>query len=270
MTGDENHVEETALATVSIRELWRAGAIFAAVLVVIGILLALGWRDQISLESLIRHRAMLAALVTAHPHAALASFVVLYALASGLAVPGVAILTIGGGALFGGLLGGVLAMVGATTSATAVFLIGKTLLRRVAMQWLGPQLSRFAEGFNHGAFNYLLFIRLLPIFPFTLGNLLPALCGMRIAPFIAATFIGIAPVTLAVSFFGAGLGSALGAEIAHYNACRAAGGANCHLGFSIWTVVRPEFIVGLLTLGLAALLPALIKRYRRRHDYAEH
>ena len=185
-------------------------SIVAGVLVVIGILLALGWHKQVSLESLVRHRAMLAALVAAHPFMALACFVAFYALAAGMALPGVIFLTIGGGALFGGLVGGVLAMIGATAGATGVFLIGKTLLRQAAMHWLGPQVRRFAEGFRHGAFNYLLFMRLVPVFPFTLGNLLPALCGMRIGPFVLATFFGIAPMTLAIAFFGAGLDSALG------------------------------------------------------------
>ena len=208
--------------------------------------------------------------MAAHPFMALACFVTFYALAAGMALPGVIFLTIGGGALFGGLVGGVLAMIGATAGATGVFLIGKTLLRKVAMQWLGPQVRRFAEGFRHGAFNYLLFMRLVPVFPFTLGNLLPALCGMRIGPFVLATFFGIAPMTLAIAFFGAGLDSALAAEITRYHACLAADGAACQLGFSIWMVVTPQFIVGLLALGLAALLPAVIKRYRRRHDYAEN
>lgn len=270
MRREENHVEEAALANASIHKLWRAGAIFAGALAVIGILLALGWHEQISLESLVRQRAMLVALVAEHPFMALASFVAFYALAAGMALPGVVFLTIGGGALFGGFIGGFAAMVGATAGATAVFLIGKTLLRRVAMQWLGPQVRRFAEGFSHGAFNYLLFMRLVPIFPFTLGNLLPALCGMRILPYIVATFIGIAPMTLAIAFFGAGFDSALGAEIARYNACRAADGETCRLAFSIWMAVTPQFMVGLVALGLAALLPAVIKRYRRRHDYAEN
>lgn len=270
MLRNDDHAEETALATASIHKLWRAGAILAGVLLVIGILLALGWHQQVSLESLIRQREMLSSLVAERPLTALACFVVFYALASGMALPGVVFLTIGGGALFGGLIGGVAAMTGATLGATAVFLIGETLLRRVAMQWLGPQMRRFAAGFRHGAFNYLLFMRLVPIFPFTLGNLLPALCGMRIGPFIAATFFGIAPMTLAIAFFGAGLDSVLGAELERYHACMSAGGKDCHLDFSVWMVVTPQFIAGLVALGLAALLPVLIKRYRRRRDYAEN
>ncbi|MEJ2624489.1 MAG: VTT domain-containing protein [Pseudolabrys sp.] len=259
--------EESALAGAAVHKLWRAGAVVAAVLVVVAVLLAFGWRDQVSLESLIRHRAMLVALVAAHPFTALASFVVIYALAAGMALPGVVFLTIGGGAVFGGLIGGLAAMVGATAGATAVFAIGKTLLRRPAMRRLGPQARRFAAGFRSGAFNYLLFIRLVPIFPFTLGNLLPALSGMRLMPFVAATFFGIAPMTLAIAFFGAGLDSALGAELESYRACVAAGGKACALAFSIWMAVTPQLLGGLLALGLAALLPVAIRRYRKRRGY---
>lgn len=268
MARDQDDVEDTARADAATRRRWRAGAVLAAVLAVVVALLAFGWRDQVSLESLVRHRAMLMALVAAHPLMALASFVVIYALAAGMALPGVVFLTIGGGAVFGGLVGGVAATVGATAGATAVFVIGKTLLRRPAMRRLGPQARRFAAGFRGGAFNYLLFIRLVPIFPFTLGNLLPALSGMRLLPFVAATFFGIAPMTLAITFFGAGLDSALGAELESYRACLAAGGHDCALTFSIWMAVTPRFLGGLLALGLAALLPVALRRYRKRQGYA--
>jgi uncharacterized membrane protein YdjX (TVP38/TMEM64 family) len=264
----QENAGESALVDTAIHKLWRAGLVVGALLAVVVVLLALGWRDQVSLESLVRHRAMLIALVAAHPFMALTSFVVIYALAAGMALPGVVFLTIGGGAVFGGLIGGLAAMVGATAGATAVFAIGKTLLRRPAMRRLGPQARRFAAGFRGGAFNYLLFIRLVPIFPFTLGNLLPALSGMRLLPFVAATFFGIAPMTLAIAFFGAGLDSALGAELESYRACVAAGGHDCALMFSIWMAVTPQFLGGLLALGLAALLPVALRRYRKRRGYA--
>ncbi len=268
MSSPEETAEETPLGTFSHQKLWRVGLIVVGVLALIGVVLALGWHKDVSLESLISHRATLAALVAGHPKAALASYVVLYTLAAGLALPGVIFLTIGGGALFGGLVGGVGAMIGATTGATAVFLIGRTWLRRIAMRWLGPQVHRFADDFRAGAFNYLLFMRLVPIFPFTLGNLLPALCGVRLRTFVSATFVGIGPMTLAIAFFGDGIDSALGTEIGRYQACRAAGTAGCHLNFSIWNVVTPQFIAGLVALGVAVLLPALLRRRRQQRDLA--
>lgn len=264
MRSPDDHSEETALASFSHQKLWSAGIVVLAVVILIATVLALGWHKQVSLESLIKNRAMLGALVAGHPKAALASYVALYSMAAGLALPGVIFLTIGGGALFGGLVGGVAAMIGATAGATAVFLVGRTLLRRAAMNWLGPQVKRFAEEFRAGAFNYLMFMRLVPIFPFTLGNLLPALCGVRLVTFVVATFFGIAPMTLAIGFFGDGIDTALGAEIERYQSCLSAGTADCRLDFHIWNAVTPQFIVGLIALGVAVLLPALLRRLRSR------
>jgi uncharacterized membrane protein YdjX (TVP38/TMEM64 family) len=143
-----------------------------------------------------------------------------------------------------------------------VFLIARNLLRDVVMRWIGPQVQRFAEAFRTSGFNYLLFIRLVPIFPFSLGNLLPALCNVRLKSFVLATFIGITPMTLAIAFFGAGLDRALAAEIAAYRACLATGRADCTIDFHLLMAVTPQFLAGLTALGLAALLPVLVKRYR--------
>ncbi|MEJ2434613.1 MAG: VTT domain-containing protein [Pseudolabrys sp.] len=259
---ENEHPGQTVVARQSIRRLWRSAALLLLVIVVLAGALALGGYKQLSLESLLRHRAAIAALVAGHPVTALAGFVACYALAAGLALPGVVFLTIGGGVFFGGLLGGFAAVAGATTGATAVFLLARLALRDLVMRWLGPQVARFAAGFRASGFNYLLFIRLVPIFPFSLGNLLPALCDVRLVTFVAATFIGITPMTLAIAFFGAGLDSALATEIAQYRACQAAGRADCSVDFKLWMAVTPELLFGLVALGVAALLPVLIRRFR--------
>ena len=197
-----------------------------------------------------------------HPAAALACFVAFYAFAAGMALPGVIFLTIGGGVFFGGLIGGLAAVIGATAGATMVFLVARNGLRAIVLRLIGPQVTRFAEGFRASGFNYLLFMRLVPIFPFLLGNLLPALCNVRLLTFVLATFIGIMPMTLAIAFFGAGLDHALAVQIEQYRACLAAGSADCGLEFHIWMAVTPQFVAGLCALGVAALLPVLIRRYR--------
>jgi uncharacterized membrane protein YdjX (TVP38/TMEM64 family) len=261
-TSAQGHPEDTALARLSVRRLWRSAAVVLVLVALAVIALALGWHRQVSLESLLRHRATIAALVAGHPAAALAGFVAFYAFAAGMALPGVIFLTIGGGVFFGGLLGGLAAVVGATAGATAVFLIARNALRGIVLRWIGPQVTRFAEGFRASGFNYLLFMRLVPIFPFSLGNLLPALCNVRLATFMLATFIGIMPMTLAIAFFGAGLDSALAIQIEHYRACLAAGKPDCGLDFHFWMAVTPQFVAGLVALGVAALLPVLVRRYR--------
>ena len=231
-----------------------------ALVVIAGVVLAFGWPKQISLESLLHYRAAIEALVASHPMATFTGFIACYAVAAGLSLPGVVFLTIGGGVFFGGLLGGLAAVIGATMGAAAVFLVARNALRGIVMRFVGPQVARFAEGFRASGFNYLLFIRLVPIFPFSLGNLLPALCDVRGVTFVAATFIGIMPMTFAIAFFGAGLDSALAVEIANYRACLAAGTSDCAIDFHLWKAVTPQFIAGLVALGIAALLPMLVRR----------
>jgi uncharacterized membrane protein YdjX (TVP38/TMEM64 family) len=139
------------------------------------------------------------------------------------------------------------------------------------MRWLGPQAARFAEGFRESAFNYLLFLRLVPIFPFSLGNLLPALCDVRLGPFLAATVIGIAPMTMAIAFFGASLDSTLAPQVEHYRACLLAQKLDCRIDFQLWMAVTPQFVAGLAALGVAALLPVFVRRYRlQRISVDEH
>jgi uncharacterized membrane protein YdjX (TVP38/TMEM64 family) len=253
---------QSVLAWLTVARLWRSAVVLLLVIALVVLVPSLGWQKQVSLEALLRHRAALAALVAAHPAAAFTGFIVFYAFAAGLSLPGVVFLTMAGGALFGGIIGGFAAVMGATVGATAVFLIARNLLRDVVMRWIGPQVQRFAEAFRTSGFNYLLFIRLVPIFPFSLGNLLPALCNVRLKSFVLATFIGITPMTLAIAFFGAGLDRALAAEIAAYRACLATGRADCTIDFHLLMAVTPQFLAGLTALGLAALLPVLVKRYR--------
>ncbi len=258
----EAHPEEVVLARQSARRLWHSAAVLLVVAALAGIALALGWHKQLTLEALLGHRAAIAGLVAGHPAAAFAVFVACYAVAAGMALPGVIFLTIGGGAFFGGLLGGLAAVLGATAGGTAVFLLARNALRAMVIRFIGPQLARFAEGFRASGFNYLLFMRLVPVFPFMLGNLLSALCNVRLATFMLATFVGIMPMTWAIAFFGAGLDRALAVQIEQYRACLSAGTADCGLDFHVWMAVTPQFVAGLCALGVAALLPVLIRRYR--------
>jgi uncharacterized membrane protein YdjX (TVP38/TMEM64 family) len=104
----------------------------------------------------------------------------------------------------------------------------------------------------------------VPVFPFSLGNLLPALCNVRLGIFIAATLIGITPMTFAIAFFGAGLDSALAPQLDQFYACLSADKADCRLDFQLSMVVTPQLIGGLAALGVAALLPVFVRRSRPR------
>lgn len=204
--------------------------------------------DQfLTLEALKNNRELLLMYVAEYRMLAGVSFLFAYALVVALSLPGATIMTLAGGFLFGAFVGTGLTVLGATLGAGAVFLIAKSALGETLKARAGPFLDRMAKGFQDDAFSYLLFLRLVPAFPFWAVNLAPALLGVRILPYIAATAIGIIPGTAVFSAFGAGLGEVFdsGAEV------------------SLRSVISVPLLAGLVGLGFLSLLPILLKRWKR-------
>jgi uncharacterized membrane protein YdjX (TVP38/TMEM64 family) len=231
------------------------------------VIVGTGWHRQLSLETLLRHRAVIDAFVAEHLAAAILVYIALYAAAVALSIPVATVLTICGGIVFGGLIGGLAAIAAATIGATTVFLIarhaiGGTLEDEGRARWglsSGP-LGNIAAGFRKDAFWYLVSIRLTPVIPFWLVNLVPAPCGVRLAPFMAATALGIVPASFAFAYFGAGLDSSIAAQRRVYEACITAGQADCRLDFDLAAAITPGLIGGLVALGVLALVPPLVRR----------
>jgi uncharacterized membrane protein YdjX (TVP38/TMEM64 family) len=221
-------------------------------------------RGAISLESLVRNRAAVDAFVTQHRALAVLAYMAIYAATVALSVPGAAFLTVSGGFLFGVAAGAAAAVAGATAGATVIFLVARTALGEPLLKRAGPRASQLAQGFRDDAFSYLLFLRLVPAFPFFLVNLVPAFAGVKLGTFVAATALGIIPGALVYAFAGTGLDSVIAAQKGAYDACMAAGRPDCHLVFNAGDVLTPELIGALIALGLLALLPALVKRLRAR------
>lgn len=161
----------------------------------------------LTLQTLHDNDLQLHALVERWPVAAAAAYVALYTLAVALSVPGAALMTIAGGFLFGLWLGAGFAIAGATVGATLLFLLARFVLGEALRTRAGPFLSRMAHGIERNAFSYLLFLRLIPAFPFWALNLGAAALGVRLRSFAAATVIGIIPGALAYASIGAGLGA---------------------------------------------------------------
>jgi uncharacterized membrane protein YdjX (TVP38/TMEM64 family) len=230
-----------------------------------GLAFAMGWHRELSLEGLVRHRAALDAFIGAHRVQALAIFIAVYVAAVALSLPGAVFLTVGAGVLFGWVLGGAAAVVGATLGATALFLIARGALADYVRRRVGTRVNQIIDGFRADAFNYLLFLRLVPAFPFWLVNLAPALAGVSLGTFVAATAIGIIPGTFAFAVFGAGLDSVLAAQDGAYRACVAAGRSDCRLDFNIRAALTPQLLAALCALGLVALIPVAVRRWRARH-----
>jgi len=158
------------------------------------------------------------------------------------------VLTITGGFLFGSIVATVLVVVAATLGATLVFLIARSALGDPLRARAGPFLQRMEAGFQEDAFNYLLVLRLIPIFPFWIVNLVPAFLGVPLRTYVLGTSIGIIPGSFVFASVGAGLGSVLDSGQA----------------FSPASVLTPQVVIALVGLALLALLPVAYRKWKGR------
>jgi uncharacterized membrane protein YdjX (TVP38/TMEM64 family) len=208
---------------------------------------AAGLPQQISWASLARNQTALADWVTSHPAAAPALYVVIYAVAAALSFPESAVLTVAGGLLFGTLIGGILAVLGSTVGAVALFLAVRYHLADALADRAGGFLGRLRPQLNRDGFSYLLAIRLVPAFPFWLVNIAAGLSGMRLLPYLAATAIGVVPATFIYASIGAGIGEVL-----------AAGGRP-----DLTVIFSPRILGPLIALAVLSLLPVAWRRWKR-------
>jgi uncharacterized membrane protein YdjX (TVP38/TMEM64 family) len=168
--------------------------------------LVLGLGRHFSFEALSRNHAELTTWVAANRGLAALLFVLAYATAIAFSLPIGMLVTPLAGYLFGPWLGAFLAIIGATLGAIAVFLAARTAFYDLFHARAGAALARFEQGFRRDSFSYLLFLRLVPVFPFWLVNIVPALLGMRLDRFALGTLIGIIPGCIVYSSVGAGFG----------------------------------------------------------------
>jgi uncharacterized membrane protein YdjX (TVP38/TMEM64 family) len=178
----------------------------AILLLGLALFLLFGLERYFSFEMLSRHHAELTAWVAAHVALAAFIFVLFYALAVAFSLPIAVVITPVGGFLFGVWLGAVLSVIGATLGSVALFLAARTAFYDLFRARAGATLARLEEGFRRDSFNYLLFLRLVPVFPFWLVNIVPALLGVKLGPYVLATVIGIIPGAIVYASVGASFG----------------------------------------------------------------
>ncbi len=226
-----------------------------------------GGIDYLSLSVLAENRQFLADFVEDNFFEAISLFVLIYVVVVALSVPGAAVLTLSGGFLFGVLLGTFLVLVAATSGAVILFLIAKTALGEPLARKAGPALQTLRQGFAENAFSYLLFLRLMPVFPFWLVNLAPALLGVSLPIYITATFIGIIPGSFAYAFLGTGLDSILVKQQKIYAECveksqKIGEKIDCTATPGSADLITIEILAAFGVLALVALSPIVIKKIR--------
>ena len=208
----------------------------------------LGIGDWLSVDSLILHYQFLTETVKNNVALSLALFMGAYILVVAFSVPGGAMMTMIGGVLFGYFAGTVSVVFAATIGATLLFLAAKTALGDLLKEKAAPWFSKMQKGFQQNAFHYLLFLRLVPIFPFFVVNLVPAFLGVKLRDYFWATLVGILPGTFVYVSIGVGLQSLLEQ------------GKDLSLG----TLITPQITLALAGLGLLALVPVFYKKWKKR------
>jgi uncharacterized membrane protein YdjX (TVP38/TMEM64 family) len=181
--------------------------IIAALILLILLIRLSGLTDYLTFENLKLHRQSLLDHVQAHYRVSTVLFVVIYVVVAALSIPGGAVLTLAGGFLFGTVTTIILANVGATIGAVCAFFLTRHVIGNWVHRRYAPQLQNFNKEFAQNGAYYLLFLRLVPLFPFFLINMFAGLTKIPLKTFLWTTSLGIVPGDAVYAFAGSQLGT---------------------------------------------------------------
>ncbi|MBC7939558.1 MAG: VTT domain-containing protein, partial [Chitinophagaceae bacterium] len=225
--------------------MWVAALLLA--LLAVGLYFHYDLGRLLTLESLKSSRDSLLAQYQRQPGITLSVFFAIYVAAVALSIPGATILTLAAGAMLGVVVGVVVVSFAASLGALCAFLIARYLFRDAVLRRFGKRLAPIENGMRRDGAFYLLTLRLVPVFPFFLVNLLSALTPIGAWRFYWATQLGALPGTAV-----------------YVNA-----------GTQLAGIDRPSDILSpglLLSFALLALLPwigkAVVGTWRKRKIYA--
>lgn len=218
--------------------------ILLAVAALLALFFLLDLQRFLTLEALKANRQFLAGYYEAHTGASVALFMAIYVLQTALSLPGAAILSLAAGAVFGVAAGTVCAVCAATIGATLAFLVTRYLLRDAVLGRFGARLEGLNRELEQRGFNYLLFLRLVPLFPFFLINLAAGLTQLPLRVFVLGTLVGIIP--------GGFVFVNAGASLATVN--------------SLADVASPRVLGSFALLGLFALVPVIHGKLKQRKN----
>ena len=205
----------------------------------IGTFFAFDLGHYLSLPQLQARQAELAALVDRHFVSAALLFVAVYVVSTALSLPGASLLTLAGSAVFGVVWGLLLVSFASSIGATLAFLSARFLLRDWVERRFGDKLASLQAGMKKEGALYLLSLRLIPIFPFFLVNLLMGLTPIRVSTYYWVSQLGMLPGTFVYVLAGS--------ELANLT--------------STGNILSPGLMVALTLLGL---MPMLLKGLQRR------
>jgi uncharacterized membrane protein YdjX (TVP38/TMEM64 family) len=203
------------------------------------------WLDLgrfLTLENLKANRQALLEFYARHRVATVAGFMAVYIVQTALSLPGAAVLSLAAGAIFGAAMGTLYANIAATTGACLAFLVTRYLLRDAVAARFGTRLEGLNRELEQRGLSYLLFLRLVPIFPFFLINLAAGLTRLPLATFLVGTMLGIIPGGFVYCNAGASLATIT----------------------SLSAIASPRVLGSFALLGLFALVPALYAKLKAK------
>jgi len=209
--------------------------------------------QYVSLSALKENKDALVAYTNAHSIATVIFYILIYTVQTALSLPGATIMTLTGGFLFGSLLGTIYVNIAATSGATIAFLSARYLFRDFVERKFGgtasagDRIQSFQMGFEKNGFQYLLTLRLIPLFPFFLVNLVAGITKIRVATYVGATALGILPASFVYSNAGTQLGKIN----------------------TIKDIASPEVLVAFVLLGLLAVVPIIYQRFKKSSEAKE-
>lgn len=217
-------------------------------LLAIGLLLAILFdvHKLLSFEVIGENYSLIKTYIEEQFFLSLVIFAVSYALIVAFSIPGASALSLMYGALLGTLVSGMLIVIAATVGASMIFLAARYAFADTLKERAGPWLSKMQDGFNENAVSYLLFLRLVPAFPFFVVNIVPAFLGVSLRTYVITTFFGIMPGTFVFASIGNGIGYVLEQ------------GKTPDLSI----LSSPEILLPLAALGMLSLIPIVYKKLK--------
>ena len=202
--------------------------------------------DYLSFEALRDNRDALLTLRDDNLVLTVVAFVLTYVVVVAFSLPGASMATLTGGFLFGTLGGSLLSVLGATVGATIIFLAarhGFGEILKTRMDASDGKVGKISKGISENQWSMLFVMRLVPIVPFFVANLVPAFLAVPVHRYVISTFFGIIPGSLVYSSVGAGLGEvfALGETP------------------NLRIIFEPHFLLPILGLCLLSMMPVFLK-----------
>lgn len=212
-------------------------------------------RDYLSFDALRENRATLLAFRDSHYALTALAFIAAYITIVAFSLPGATAASLTGGFLFGVFPGAVFNVMSATIGAVLIFLavragLGRSMAAKIDAG--NGRMKRLTVAIRANEFPVLFSLRLMPVLPFFVMNVLPALIGVRLSAYAASTFLGILPGGVIYTWVGAGLGEVFARD------------ETPNLGI----IFEPHILGPLLGLAALSLLPLVIRKFQRKEPLA--